>query len=221
MIMKTKRLLISSLTIFFFAFLLTACQSTLATPAQTEDLSKTLEPNRRSSGFLIFEGEAVPVRHVTLSFPINGVVDDVLVKEGDTVKQGDLLARLKGSEKQKAAISAAESELLSAKKALDDLNNNANVARAEAQLAMANAKKALDKAVENRNYKITNERTNGILTRPRGLSDRLNDLITRKQCGKTGNIKTRQIRTVHMPCRICGCPKKGRTGRSQLQIPPW
>ncbi|BCY18503.1 MAG: HlyD family efflux transporter periplasmic adaptor subunit [Chloroflexi bacterium] len=151
--MKTKRLLISSLTIFFFAFLLTACQSTLATPAQTEDLSKTLEPNRRSSGFLIFEGEAVPVRHVTLSFPINGVVDDVLVKEGDTVKQGDLLARLKGSEKQKAAISAAESELLSAKKALDDLNNNANVARAEAQLAMANAKKALDKAVENRNYK--------------------------------------------------------------------
>jgi HlyD family secretion protein len=33
------------------------------------------------------------------------------------------------------------------------LNSNSNVARAQAQLNLANAKKALDKAVENRNYK--------------------------------------------------------------------
>lgn len=151
--MKTKRLLTSSLTIILLALVLTACQSTNATPTQTADEGIAPDLNRGNSSVLIFEGEAVPVNHVTLAFPVNGVVDDVLVKEGDTVKQGDVLARLKGSEKQKAAISAAESELLSAKKALDDLNNNANVARAEAQLAMANAKKALDKAVENRNYK--------------------------------------------------------------------
>ena len=151
--MKTKKLLTSSLTIILFALVLTACQPTTATPTPMVDAAKTPEENRGNSSVLIFEGEAVPVNHVTLAFPVNGVVDDVLVREGDTVKQGDILARLKGSEKQKAAISAAESELLSAKKALDDLNNNANVARAEAQLAMANAKKALDKAVENRNYK--------------------------------------------------------------------
>ena len=151
--MKTKRLLTSSLTIILLALVLTACQSTIATPTRTADEGIAPELNRGNSTVLIFEGEAVPVNHVTLAFPVNGVVDDVLVKEGDTVKQGDVLARLKGSEKQKAAISAAESELLSAKKALDDLNNNANVARAEAQLVMANAKKALDKAVENRNYK--------------------------------------------------------------------
>lgn len=151
--MKTKRLLTSSLTIILLALVLTACQSTNATPTQTADEGIAPDLNRGNSSVLIFEGEAVPVNHVTLAFPVNGVVDDVLVKEGDTVRQGDVLARLKGSEKQKAAISAAESELLSAKKALDDLNNNANVARAEAQLAMANAKKALDKAVENRNYK--------------------------------------------------------------------
>ncbi len=151
--MKTKRLLTSSLTIILLALVLTACQSITATPTQTVDEGNAPELNRGNSSVLIFEGEAVPVNHVTLAFPVNGVVDDVLIKEGDTVKQGDVLARLKGSERQKAAISAAESELLSANKALDDLNNNANVARAEAQLAMANAKKALDKAVENRNYK--------------------------------------------------------------------
>ena len=151
--MKTKKILTSSLAAILFALVLTACQSTTVTPTQKVDEGNTSEINQGNSSVLIFEGEAVPVNHVTLAFPVNGVVDDVLVKEGDTVKQGDILARLKGSEKQKAAISAAESELLSAKKALDDLNNNANVARAEAQLAMANAKKALDKAVENRNYK--------------------------------------------------------------------
>ena len=151
--MKTKKILTSSLAAILFALVLTACQSTTVTPTQKVDEGNTSEINQGNSSVLIFEGEAVPVNHVTLAFPVNGVVDDVLVKEGDTVKQGDILARLKGSEKQKAAISAAESELLSAKKALDDLNNNANVARAEAQLAMANAKKALYKAVENRNYK--------------------------------------------------------------------
>jgi len=132
---------------------LTACQSTATTVTPTAVAAATSLAKPEKPGVLIFEGEAVPVNYVTLAFPVNGVVDEVLSKEGATVKEGDVLARLKGSEKQKAAISTAEKELLSAQKALDDLNSNSNVARAQAQLNLANAKKALDKAVENRNYK--------------------------------------------------------------------
>lgn len=106
-----------------------------------------------TSSRLIFEGEAVPVENVTLSFPIAGVIDEVFVNEGETVKIGDLIARLKGVEKQKAAIAAAQSERTAAQQALDDLNENANVIRSQAQLKLAQAKKDLDKAAENRNYK--------------------------------------------------------------------
>jgi hypothetical protein len=56
-------------------------------------------------------------------------------------------------EKQKAAIAAAQSERTAAQQALDDLNENANVIRSQAQLKLAQAKKDLDKAAENRNYK--------------------------------------------------------------------
>lgn len=152
--MKIKHILTASISIVSLSLVLTACQSTSAsTPTSTVKAVETSALQPQKPGALIFEGEAVPVNNVTLAFPVNGVVDEVLVKEGDTVKQGDVMARLKGSEKQKAAISSAESELLSARKALDDLNSNANVTRAQAQLALANTKKALDKAVENRNYK--------------------------------------------------------------------
>jgi HlyD family secretion protein len=153
--MKTKYLFATTISIISISLVLTACQpqATTTTPTPTVKAVDTSALKPEKPGALIFEGEAVPVNNVTLAFPVNGVVDEVAVKEGDTVKQADVLARLKGSEKQKAAISSAESELLSAQKALDDLNSNANVARAQAQLAMANAKKALDKAVENRNYK--------------------------------------------------------------------
>lgn len=142
------------LAIIFMVFFVAACQANTSnsqstlTPVPTSESQQAISSNR-----LIFEGEAVPVENVTLSFPVAGVIDEVLVTEGDQVKKGDLIAHLKGIEKQKAAIAAAQSELTSAQQALDDLEQNSNVIRAQAQLKLAQAKKTLDKAVENRNYK--------------------------------------------------------------------
>jgi multidrug efflux pump subunit AcrA (membrane-fusion protein) len=133
-------------------FLLTACQS----PSQsaTPTSSETATPSSgQQTGRMIFEGEAIPVQNVSLSFPINGIVEEVLADEGAKVSQGDVIARLKGLERQKAAVTAAQAELLSAQQTLADLNKNANITRADVQLKLAQAKKALDKAVENRNYK--------------------------------------------------------------------
>jgi multidrug resistance efflux pump len=51
----------------------------------------------------------------------SGVVAEVLIEEGDQVHAGDVLIRLKGKEDLQAAITAAEFEVQSAGKALDDL----------------------------------------------------------------------------------------------------
>ncbi len=131
-----------------------ACQAVSSQTSSVNDLEvQETQTSPISRNSLIIEGEAVPEKFVSLSFPATGIVDAVLVEEGATVHEGDVIARLKGLEKQKAAVSAAQSELTTANQALDDLINNANVTRAEVQLRLAQAKKDLDKAVENRNYK--------------------------------------------------------------------
>jgi multidrug resistance efflux pump len=151
--MKHRKYLLVSAVLILLTILLVSCQSSGNSVQTTPTTTNEAVPISPTTNRLIFEGEAVPVEHVTLSFPVNGVIDGVLVKEGDEVKQGDIIARLKGQEKQKAAVAASQSELLTAQQAFDDLQENANVSRAKAQLTLAEAKKALDKAVENRNYK--------------------------------------------------------------------
>jgi HlyD family secretion protein len=150
--MKQKFFRRMALILIVIPLLLTACQSgsQKATPTVPAPVK---ESSASASGKLIFEGEAVPVENVTLSFPVNGVIDEVYVKEGDIVKADDRIARLKGLEKQKALVTAARTEVLTAQQAYDDLIENANIARAQAQLKLAETQKALDKAAENRNYK--------------------------------------------------------------------
>lgn len=151
--MKQRNYLLVFAVLSLLSIFLVSCQSSGNSVQTTPAATKEGVPASSTSGRLIFEGEAVPVEYVTLSFPVNGVIDEVLVNEGDAVKPGDVIACLKGLEKQKAVVAAAQSELLAARQDFDDLQENANVSRAAAQLKLAEAKKALDKAVENRNYK--------------------------------------------------------------------
>jgi multidrug resistance efflux pump len=146
--MKTKSIVLNFLFITAVGILLTACSQNSAFPEVTPSPAGNQTTSR-----LIFEGEAIPLNYVTLSFPVNGIIDEVLVFEGDQVRKGDIIARLNGVERQKAAVTASKAELLAAQQALDDLKENANVTRAEKQLQLAQAKKLLDKALENRNYK--------------------------------------------------------------------
>ncbi len=150
--MRSHKLIrISFFTVIALA-LLSACQAGTS-PASATPVGTPLPESQNTRGSLVIEGEAVPVKHVTLSFPVTGIVDKVFVTEGATVAQDEVIARLKGTEKQNAAVSAAQAELLTAQQNLDDFNQNANIARADAQLKLAQAKKELDKAAENRNYK--------------------------------------------------------------------
>ena len=92
------------------------------------------------------QGRLVPKSWVNLSFLSNGLVDQVLVKEGDAVEAGASLATLAGREKATAQAAGAEFELLNAQQALDDLNRNSKVAQAQAELRLAELRKAEQRA---------------------------------------------------------------------------
>lgn len=97
-------------------------------------------------------GKVVPATWANLSFPTAGVVEKLEVAEGDEVERGQVLIRLRGSEALQAALAAAELEEMSARQALDTLLENADVARAEAQLAVAQARDAFDNADKRYQY---------------------------------------------------------------------
>jgi HlyD family secretion protein len=97
-----------------------------------------------------------------------GKVAEVLVKEGDAVKAGDVLLRLddQGLQAQRenivaagqAAEAAAQADLDNAKQALSDLTQNAPVVTAQAALDLANARKALDDAQKHRSWQQKDNR---------------------------------------------------------------
>ncbi len=92
------------------------------------------------------QGRLVPRSWVNLSFISSGLVDQVLVKEGDAVAAGASLATLAGGEKATAQVAAAQLELLNAQQALDDLDRNSKVALAQAGLRLAESWKAEQRA---------------------------------------------------------------------------
>jgi multidrug efflux pump subunit AcrA (membrane-fusion protein) len=123
--MKNSTKTIITLTIVF-ALALTACANQAAsTPAPAVD--EVLAPES-----VVAEGRLEPVRAVNLTFQARGIVEDVHVKIGDSVKKGDVLARLSNAGVAEAQLSAANLELVSAQQALDALNRtgSANLATA-------------------------------------------------------------------------------------------
>lgn len=93
---------------------------------------------------VVAEGEVVPARSATLSFPVGGIVREVLVTEGQRVKAGQPLIRL-DSGQLSAAVSQAEAEVRRAQARLRELMAGARsqeTEMAEAAVAMAEARLA-------------------------------------------------------------------------------
>lgn len=123
------------------ALALSACSTPVPQP--------TVAPSASPKGMvLIAEGRLQPVNVLDQSFSVPGQVAEVLVKDGDAVKVGQVLARLNPSPDGQAALARAEQEALAARLALEGLKSSAEVNLAQAQLAVFGAKKALDKAQE-------------------------------------------------------------------------
>ncbi len=92
------------------------------------------------------DGRVLPQQSVNLSFSVGGKVEELLVKEGETVAAGQVLTRLENSAALAAQVAQAELEVLNAQQALDDLRSSAEMVKANAQLAVAQAQDGLTKA---------------------------------------------------------------------------
>lgn len=103
------------LLFMLFVLGLAACanQPTTSAPGSTPEVAP--------SNDVIAEGRLKPVRAVSLSFQQFGIVEEVSVKIGDPVGEGDLLARLANADQAEAQLAAARLALVEAQQEMDTL----------------------------------------------------------------------------------------------------
>ncbi len=135
-----KKLSLSIVIITAAALILSACS------AKTAD--STVVPQTTQPQTLISEGRLLPLNSQDLFFTLSGQIAEVLVKEGDAVTSGQVLARFTDSQEANAALTRAQQEDLAAQKALDALMAAADLNLAQAKLAVQTAKAAFDQATD-------------------------------------------------------------------------
>ena len=99
---------------------------------------------------IIAEGRLEPVHFAEIAFTASGRVSDILVTEGQQVSQGEELIRL--GDASDTQYAAAQLELVSAQKALNDLANTAGTDLAQAVIDLKDAREDYDKAVDYLDY---------------------------------------------------------------------
>lgn len=107
---------------------LSGCQ---AITGQPEATSTPLPVVTQEPGVLA-EGRLAPQKYVNLSFTTGGMVEELLVEEGQQVQAGQVIAHLDQRQQLAAAVDGAQLELIHAQQALRDLNDNAAVTSANA-----------------------------------------------------------------------------------------
>ncbi|MDR3573691.1 MAG: HlyD family efflux transporter periplasmic adaptor subunit [Anaerolineaceae bacterium] len=171
-----KRLALWVLAVFFIILTLSGCSGASPTALPTVVLgSNNTAPQAVSSpalsttpgsssaatqasalittgGGVSASGIVVPAHQAQMASALGGMVKSVDVAVGNQVKAGQVLVRLAGSEKLEAEVEAANLQLLTAQQALQTLNTNADQARTDAQVRLANAQKALNDAQTRRGW---------------------------------------------------------------------
>ncbi len=146
----------TSLFIFgLLLILLTACSAKTETaePVSAEPVIEVL----------IAEGRVLPSNSMSHAFTTPGKVVEVLVKDGEAVEVGQVLARLENSPDLSASLSRAQQNVLAAQQAVDALKEGAApaLALAQAKLAELNAAEALEDAEER--FDVDESEENGAL----------------------------------------------------------
>jgi HlyD family secretion protein len=134
--MKHKLLII----VLGMSLLFTAC----STPGQAATATQEAIPTVIADSTIIAEGRVEPVRYAEIAFTASGVISEVLVKEGQAVKQGQPLIRL--GDESDTNYAAAQLELVSAQKALNDLQLTAGTDLAQAVIDLKEAQEEYNEA---------------------------------------------------------------------------
>ena len=145
--MNTKGLLntikkgLPLLALALAGMLLSACG--LFQPGGEDTANTVTEPvTAVLQGVVIAEGRLEPADSVWLAFPSAGEVDEVRVDEGAAVDEGQTLAVLGNPQAGQAELESAQAQVVSARQGLDDLNENAALAGAQAYQTLVQAQQA-------------------------------------------------------------------------------
>ena len=144
---KTKSLKWSVLTTIALSLILVlaACDSLPRPPgAPPVETGATAPAAVEYQPIVSATGKIIPEQEALLSVSAGGVVEDVLVKEGDAVTAGQVLVQLEGTEQQLAAVSAATLELANAQFVLDSLYQDTDLIAAQALQSAETAEQALE-----------------------------------------------------------------------------
>jgi HlyD family secretion protein len=125
-------------------------------PAGQATATSALIPTVIADSTIIAEGRVEPVRDAEITFTTSGLVGEVLVEEGQAVKKGDLLVRVGGESDNNYA--AAQFEVASAQKALNDLIKNSEADLAQTVIDLKQAKEDLEKAEVYLHYLQTDQK---------------------------------------------------------------
>jgi multidrug efflux pump subunit AcrA (membrane-fusion protein) len=98
--------IIKIIALIILALALGACST-----ATTNNAVPTVIPTVKASNIIIAQGRLEPIRYTDIALNASGLISEVLVKEGDTVSAGDVIARLKSSEAQTLEEAQAKANL--------------------------------------------------------------------------------------------------------------
>lgn len=141
-----KSMMVLLFSMLLLGLFLSSCDSVMEMlpSATTQETPKiTANPLILADSKISAEGRLVPKDSLELAFATGGQIEDVFVKQGDNVRKGDILARLRGSEQITAQIASAELELFLAQQALDQLDDDLDVLVNQSLQAINNARQAV------------------------------------------------------------------------------
>mgnify|MGYP001336655031 CR=1 FL=1 len=134
------------ITLIGLSLLFTACSSSGQAATETPETVPTVV----ADSTIIAEGRLEPIRYAEIAFNASGVVSEVLTEEGQAVKKGDPLIRL--GDESDTNYAAAQLELVSAEKALNDLQDTAGTDLAQAVIDLKDAKEEYEDALDYLDY---------------------------------------------------------------------
>jgi HlyD family secretion protein len=153
--MKKVSHLLIYLVILAMAGILASCdsiQNMLPNQESTNATPAPVKPLLAEDSSITSAGRLVPRQTTDLTFTTAGQIEEVLIKEGDLVKKGQVLARLNGRKQLDASIAAVDYELqsaLQARRALDDnLDQNRNNALQDLNNARQSVNDTKDQLVD-------------------------------------------------------------------------
>lgn len=151
--LKNKRLVIGGLLLVLLVLGGLAFMRTQYPDSPGTQATQSIKTTEVTSGDLIMEisgtGSIVAPNAIDLVFSTDGKVAELNVNPGKSVEEGDVLARLDKISTLQLNVEKAKLELTKAQNALDDLEENKEVALANALLAKSEASENLENAQKN------------------------------------------------------------------------